>query len=151
MKTLKEIETEAIVPNVDVYGRAICWCPDCEKEHFKKGEVIHPSGFIYTQELRESAIEDIKELMKQKKKAKNLYHNAEIDGKIDYIITKFNLSEEDLKMRKTKVKENYCEELCRLWRAERKKLIKKGADSKNIINPIDWLPCEMILAEREEK
>jgi len=62
------------------------------------------NGDVYSEDLRESAIEDIKSYLKRKEEIKNGYEHSkplriemyELNAKIEYIKEKFNLTEDDL-------------------------------------------------------
>jgi len=62
------------------------------------------NGDVYSEDLRESAIEDIKSYLKRKEEIKNGYEHSkplriemyELNAKIEYIKEKFNHPEDDL-------------------------------------------------------
>ena len=82
-------------------------CSNCEAKnhlvHKECGVCKHikdsDSEIIYKKESRESAIEDVKELLKEMEKYKmswNQYLRTQCQAKINYIMEKNNLTESDL-------------------------------------------------------
>lgn len=83
MKTIKEFEK---------------WDSDCKQcaEEYSDFEDLDLNDTIKIKDLRESAISDVKELKELRTKASGEYC-AYIDGKIEYIMEKNNLTEDDFK------------------------------------------------------
>ena len=84
MKTISELQKTTIL------------VPDLSKEQPCKEELV-PEEHIMTSDLRKSAIEDVKELRKLLPTVKARFEVGWLEGKINYIMEKFCLTEDDLK------------------------------------------------------